>query len=404
MSVSPIVVLDIGSSKTLCIVGEVQGDQVKVLGSGSSPSTGLRRSSITDMTKVVESIRKAVKDAERSAGLKITGAYVGMSGEGVSATQHRSTIAIIGDSNPITEEDVQRALTAAEQEAAGTPQTIMHRIVQNYAVDGEPVQNPLWLQGNRLSIETLTVSAADFASTTLERAAEEAGIHIAGFLLETLAAAETTLSVDERDMGVGLLDMGAGTSDLALFCGPLNHVIDLPLGGDDITRDLSMVLNISQREAEQLKTQCAVRYDGEVGDDLLSFNMTSGRSNSMTRHQISEIIEARQREILEYVGKAIEISPHDQMLAAGLVLTGGGALIGNVAELAEEVLGLPVRLGIPQDIVAPSTMQDPSYATAIGLLRLAGSEYDEIGRAEVPASSSHTNGFFGKLSKILSLF
>ena len=404
MSVSPIVVLDIGSSKTLCIVGEVQGDQVKVLGSGSSPSTGLRRSSITDMTKVVESIRKAVKDAERSAGLKITGAYVGMSGEGVSATQHRSTVAIIGDSNPITEEDVQRALTAAEQEAAGTPQTIMHRIVQNYAVDGEPVQNPLWLQGNRLSIETLTVSAADFASTTLERAAEEAGIHIAGFLLETLAAAETTLSVDERDMGVGLLDMGAGTSDLALFCGPLSHVIDLPLGGDDITRDLSMVLNISQREAEQLKTQCAVRYDGEVGDDLLSFNMTSGRSNSMTRHQISEIIEARQREILEYVGKAIEISPHDQMLAAGLVLTGGGALIGNVAELAEEVLGLPVRLGIPQDIVAPSTMQDPSYATAIGLLRLAGSEYDEIGRAEVPASSSHTNGFFGKLSKILSLF
>ena len=170
----------------------------------------------------------------------------------------------------------------------------MHRIVQNYAVDGEPVQNPLWLQGNRLSIETLTVSAADFASTTLERAADEAGIHIAGFLLETLAAAETTLSIDERDMGVGLLDMGAGTSDLALFCGPLRHVVDIPLGGDDITRDLSMVLNISSREAEQLKTQCAVRYDGEDGDDMLSFNMTSGRSNSMTRHQISEIIEARQ--------------------------------------------------------------------------------------------------------------
>jgi len=404
MSGSPIVVLDIGSSKTLCIVGEAQGDQVKVLGSGSSPSTGLRRSSITDMTKVVESIRTAVRDAERSAGLKITGAYVGMSGEGVSAAQHRSTVAILGDSNPIDEEDVQRALTAAEQEAAGTPQTVMHRIVQNYAVDGEPVQNPLWLQGNRLSIETLTVSAADFASTTLERAADEAGIQIAGFLLETLAAAETTLSIDERDMGVGLLDMGAGTSDLALFCGPLRHVVDIPLGGDDITRDLSMVLNISSREAEQLKTQCAVRYDGEEGDDMLSFNMTSGRSNSMTRHQISEIIEARQREIFEYVGKAIAASTHASMMAAGLVLTGGGALMGEVAELAEEVLGLPVRLGVPQDLVAPRMMQDPSYATAIGLLRLAGSEYDEIGRAEAPTPSSSTNGFFGKLSKILSLF
>ncbi|MEE2727102.1 MAG: cell division protein FtsA [Candidatus Latescibacterota bacterium] len=404
MSGSPIVVLDIGSSKTLCIVGEAQSDQVKILGSGSSPSTGLRRSSITDMTKVVESIRTAVRDAERSAGLKITGAYVGMSGEGVSAAQHRSTVAILGDSNPIDEDDVQRALTAAEQEAAGTPQTVMHRIVQNYAVDGEPVQNPLWLQGNRLSIETLTVSAADFASTTLERAADEAGIHIAGFLLETLAAAETTLSIDERDMGVGLLDMGAGTSDLALFCGPLRHVVDIPLGGDDITRDLSMVLNISSREAEQLKTQCAVRYDGEEGDDMLSFNMTSGRSNSMTRHQISEIIEARQREIFEYVGKAIEASPHASMMAAGLVLTGGGALMGDVAELAEEVLGLPVRLGVPQDLVAPGVMQDPSYATAIGLLKLAGSEYDDIGRAEAPLPSSSTNGFFSKLSKILSLF
>ncbi len=404
MSGSPIVVLDIGSSKTLCIVGEAQSDQVKILGSGSSPSTGLRRSSITDMTKVVESIRTAVRDAERSAGLKITGAYVGMSGEGVSAAQHRSTVAILGDSNPIDEDDVQRALTAAEQEAAGTPQTVMHRIVQNYSVDGEPVQNPLWLQGNRLSIETLTVSAADFASTTLERAADEAGIHIAGFLLETLAAAETTLSIDERDMGVGLLDMGAGTSDLALFCGPLRHVVDIPLGGDDITRDLSMVLNISSREAEQLKTQCAVRYDGEEGDDMLSFNMTSGRSNSMTRHQISEIIEARQREIFEYVGKAIEASPHASMMAAGLVLTGGGALMGDVAELAEEVLGLPVRLGVPQDLVAPGVMQDPSYATAIGLLKLAGSEYDDIGRAEAPLPSSSTNGFFSKLSKILSLF
>ena len=327
-----------------------------------------------------------------------------MSGEGVSAAQHRNAVAILGDSNPIDEEDVQRALTAAEQEAAGTPQTVMHRIVQNYAVDGEPVQNPLWLQGNRLSIETLTVSAADFASTTLERAADEAGIHIAGFLLETLAAAETTLSIDERDMGVGLLDMGAGTSDLALFCGPLRHVVDIPLGGDDITRDLSMVLNISSREAEQLKTQCAVRYDGEDGDDMLSFNMTSGRSNSMTRHQISEIIEARQREIFEYVGKAIEASPHASMMAAGLALPVEGALMGEVAELAEEVLGLPVRLGVPQDLVAPSMMQDPSYATAIGLLRLAGSEYDEIGRAEAPTPSSSTNGFFGKLSKILSLF
>lgn len=396
--------MDIGSSKVLCLVGETQGEQVKILGMGSSPCAGLRRSSVIDMTKVVDSIRHAVREAERAAGLKITGAYVGMAGEGITAAQHRSTVAILGNSNPIDEDDVQRALTAAEQEVAGSPQTVMHRIVQDYAVDGESVQNPLWLHGNRLSIETLTVSAADFACTTIERAAGEAGLSIAGFLLEPLAAAETALSIDERDMGVGLLDLGAGTSDLALFCGSLRHVVEIPFGGDDITRDLSMVLNISTREAEQLKRQCAVRYPGEDGDDMLSFTMTSGRTNSMTRHQLSEIIEARQREIFEFVGKAIEATPHGQMLAAGLVITGGGALLGNVAELAEEVLGLPVRLGIPQNIVAPSLMQDPSYATAVGLLRFASSDHDEIGRTDSPVAASSGDGFFGKLSRILSLF
>ena len=396
--------MDIGSSNVLCLVGETQGEQVKILGMGSSPCAGLRRSSVIDMTKVVDSIRHAVREAERAAGLKITGAYVGMAGEGITAAQHRSTVAILGNSNPIDEDDVQRALTAAEQEVAGSPQTVMHRIVQDYAVDGESVQNPLWLHGNRLSIETLTVSAADFACTTIERAAGEAGLSIAGFLLEPLAAAETALSIDERDMGVGLLDLGAGTSDLALFCGSLRHVVEIPFGGDDITRDLSMVLNISTREAEQLKRQCAVRYPGEDGDDMLSFTMTSGRTNSMTRHQLSEIIEARQREIFEFVGKAIEATPHGQMLAAGLVITGGGALLGNVAELAEEVLGLPVRLGIPQNIVAPSLMQDPSYATAVGLLRFASSDHDEIGRTDSPVAASSGDGFFGKLSRILSLF
>lgn len=404
MSGSPIVVLDIGSSKVLCLVGEAQGEQVKILGMGTSPCAGLRRSSVIDMTKVVDSIRNAVREAERAAGLKITGAYVGMAGEGITAAQHRSTVAILGNSNPIDEDDVQRALTAAEQEVAGAPQTVMHRIVQDYAVDGESVQNPVWLHGNRLSIETLTISAADFACTTIERAASEAGLSIAGFLLEPLAAAETTLSIDERDMGVGLLDLGAGTSDLALFCGSLRHVVEIPFGGDDITRDLSKVLNISTREAEQLKRQCAVRYAGEEGDEMLSFTMTSGRGNSMTRHQLSEIMEARQREIFEFVGEAIAATPHGQMLAAGLVITGGGALLGHVAELAEEVLGLPVRLGIPQHIVVPSLMQDPSYATAVGLLRFASSDHDEIGRAESPVAVYSADGFFGKLSRILSMF
>ncbi len=401
MAGSPIVVLDIGASKVLCLVGETHDDQVKILGMGQSPCAGFRRSAIIDMTKVVEAIRHAVREAERTANLKITGAYVGMAGEGIDAVSHCSTVTISGSSTLIDEEDVQRAQTAAEQESAATLYTIMHRIVQSYAVDGEPVQNPLWLHGSRLAVETLTVTASNHVCTTIERAAAEAGLDIAGFLLEPLAAAETTLSVDEREMGVGLLDIGAGACDLALFCGPLRHIVEIPFGGEDITRDLSMVLNISPREAEQLKRD----YGGVCcteGDETLTFNTTAGRTNSMTRQQLSEIIEARQQEIFEFVRDAITATPHGQMLAAGLVLTGGGALLSNITQLAEEVLGIPVRIGTPHDLVAPDAQQDPSFATAVGLLRFAGGDHEELGKPQAPEPAS--NGFLGRLSRILSLF
>jgi cell division protein FtsA len=204
-------------------------------------------------------------------------------------------------------------------------------------------------------------------------------------------------------MGVGLLDIGAGTCDLALFYGPLRHLVEIPFGGEDITRDLSMVLNISPREAEQLKLDYgAVCCHGSEGDETLTFNTTAGRTNTMTRQQLSEIIEARQQEIFEFVRDAIAATPHGQMLAAGLVLTGGGALLNNVTQLAEEVLGIPVRLGAPHDLVAPDAQQDPSFATAVGLLRFAGGDHEELGKAQAPEPVS--NGFLGRLSRIFSLF
>ena len=403
MAGSPVVVLDVGASKVLCLVGEVQNNsQVKILGLGQSPCSGLRRSAVIDMPQVAESIHAALAEAERSTGLKIAGAYLGMAGEGISVQTNTSAVGISG-SNPISEEDRDRALLTVAQEQTAEDQTVLHRFVQSYAVDDELVQNPLWLHGNRLSIEVLTVSVAEHLCTAFRHAASKAGVEIAGVVLESMGAAHATLSQDERDMGVALLDLGAGTCDIAVFLGPLRHVEEIPLGSDDITRDLSVVLSIPFREAEQLKCRFgSVSCPGEEGDQTVTYHTTAGRACSLTRHQVSEIVEARQREIFEYVCQALVNSSYNDRLSAGIVLTGGGAALEQIAPLAEEVLGHRVRIGVPQDVIAPATVSDPSYVTAIGLLRFVANEHSAP--AESHDADHPRNGVAHALGKLFNFF
>ena len=404
MAGSPVVVLDVGASKVLCLVGEVQNNsQVKILGLGQSPCTGLRRSAVIDMPQVAESIRSALAEAERSTGLKIAGAYLGMAGEGINAQTSYSTVGISGSSNPISEEDRDRALLAVAQEQIAEDQTVIHRFVQSYAVDGEPVQNPLWLHGNRLSAEVLTVSVAEHLCTAFRHAASKAGVEIAGVVLESVGIAHATLSQDERDMGVALLDLGAGTCDLAVFQGPMRHVEEIPLGGDDITRDLSVVLSIPIREAEQLKCRFgSVSCSGEDGDETVTYHTTAGRACTLTKQQVSMVIEARQREIFEYVRQALVNAPYNDRLAAGIVLTGGGASLNQIAPLAEEVLGHHVRIGVPQDVIAPVAVNDPSYATAIGLLSFVAD--GNSAPVESHDDDRTRNGFAHALGKLFNFF
>ena len=408
MTESPIVILDIGNSSTLCMVGEVIGDRIKLLGMGESLCSGKKRSTITDMTKVVQSIRAAVDEAERSAGLKITGAYVGISGEGVSATNQRSTVAITGESSPIDEDDIARALAASDPEIATNSSTMMHRIKQNYAVDGESVENPLWLHGNRLTIETMTIAVSDHSSTTLERACQGADLEIAGFIHETLAAAETTLSLDEKDMGVGLLDLGAGSSKIALFAGPIRFLAEIPLGAVDLTRDLSQVIQVSPSEAERLKLETGLSMHSQTAEQFLEFSTTAGRSNKIPATQISEIIEARQREIFELIREKIDLNPQKILLPAGFVLTGGGAKLVNIVDLAEEILEMPVRIGVPHGVVAsPQAVQETSYAVALGMLRYAHGNNEELAGSEHAQAQSGTKfsgGLLGKLGGFFNMF
>lgn len=400
---SPVVVLDIGASKVHCLVGEAIDEVgVKIIGMGLSPCDGIRRTAIIDMPKMVEAIRTAVREAERSAGLKIVGAYVGVAGEEIETHTHRGAVAISGSSNPIDENDVQRALAAAE-EASSPPgsATVLHRFVQSYTLDGEPVQNPLWLHGSRLEVETLSATAPAHVCTTLRHAVSQAGVDIAEFILEAVAVGSALLSLDEREMGVAILDIGAGTSDLAIYRGSLRHLAEIPFGGEDITKDLSVVLNMSPREAEKLKRQeGCVRCPAESADEEVSFNTTAGRPHTLVRHQLSAVIEARQQEILEFAAGEIQRSQHGHLISAGMVLTGGGAMLGNLDQLGEEILGMPVRVGSPQNVVALEN-SDPTFSTSVGLLRFATDQHDSPGSLP-PSGSGRRRGFFERLTRIFS--
>jgi cell division protein FtsA len=389
MAGSPVVVLDIGASKVVCLVGEAyDGNDLRILGSGSSPCAGLRRNVVIDMPHLVESIKAAVGETERASGLRINGAYTGIAGEGIHARAARSTVSIAGVSKPIDSDDVRRAMDAAEQAAPSEGEIVMHRFVQRFAVDNQTVQNPQLLHGTKLEVETLTIAAARQACTTLQRAADQAGIDIAGFILEPLATAAAVASLDEREMGVAILDIGAGTSDLAVFCGPLRHVAEVPLGGDDIARDLSVVLGMTFRGAEQVKLEHGgVCCPAEEGEQVINFQTTAGRGRTLTRLQLYDVVEARQQEILEFAREELHSSGYGQNLAAGLILTGGGALLRGLPELAEEVMGMPVRVGVPPQLVGGDSLCAPQYATVVGLLRFA-IEQDLQAAAGDPAAST----------------
>jgi cell division protein FtsA len=402
MTGAPIVVLDLGTAGVKCLVGEALDDnQLKIIGVGSAPCKGLRNGHIIDMPNVVAAIRQSVEEAESTAGLSISGAYMGISGDAIGTSTCRSAIAISGSSSPIEEEDVKRAVATAEQSEVPGDRRVLHRFTHRYTVDGQEVKTPLWLHGNKLEVELLNITAAESVCSTLERAAATAGIEVVGFIHSALALSSLLVSSDERDMGVTILDLGAGSADLALFQnGTLRHLASIPFGGADITKDIAVVLGTSPSQAEILKCESGyVGHPYEETPEDVDFRSTAGRRHSLAADQLAAIIEARQREIIEFVSDSIQQQLGDQGIAAGVILTGGGAQLENLPALAEEILGLPVRLGRPIDLTGPEQAHQPPYATACGLLHFA--LFDQQG-TEIEEYQPEENGIFNKLSRIFS--
>ncbi len=341
---------------------------------GTVPSKGIRKGVVVNVGEVTAAITDSIQRAERTSGYQIASAYVGLAGSHVNAVNSRGSIAISRGERGIRPVDIERALEAAR--AIDMPQNreILHVIPRSFTVDGnEGVRDPLGMQAYRLEVEAHIVTGSTSSIRNLIKCVQNAGIQIDALVLEPLASGEAALTDIEREMGVVLVDIGGGTTDIAIFIeGTIWHAVVLPTGGEQITNDIAVGLRTPFNAAENIK----LKYGHTLSELILPHEMvrvnTFGEESEqeVSRQFLAEIIEARTEEILELVLKEIKRSGYDGLLPAGVVLAGGTAELPGIKDLAREVLGLPTRTGIPQELTGlVDTLQSPAFATSVGLLQ-----------------------------------
>jgi cell division protein FtsA len=356
------------------VVGEVTADGIDIVGVGTYPSVGLRRGVVVHIDQTVNSIKRAIRDAELMAGCQISSVFAGIAGTHVVSMNSHGVIAI--KSREVTQNDVDRVLDAARAIAMPFDRQILHVLPQQYIVDDqEGIQDPLGMSGVRLEAKVHVVTGAIAAAQNILRCCERAGLHVNEVILESLAAGEAVLDPEEKRLGVALVDLGGGTTDLGIFVdNAIRFTSVLALGGSNITSDISVGLRASVDEAEKVKRKYGCASTSAVNPaDLIEVASVGGeKRRQLARTILAEIIEARVEEILSLVDREIIRSGYAESIAAGVVLTGGVALLPGIREVAEQVFDMPVRIGIPQGLGGlADVVQNPMYSTASGLLLYA---------------------------------
>ena len=376
MSKKDVVVgLDIGTTKVCCMVGEASHDgSLEIVGIGTAPSTGLRKGVVVHIESTVESITKAVEEAELMAGLEISTVTAGIAGGHIQSFNSSGSVTI--KDREITHQDVQRAIDAAKALDIPLDREVIHIIPQEYVIDGEDgIRDPIGMSGARLEVKVHIVTGAVSSAQNIVKCANLAGLNVSEICLEPIASSDAVLHGDEKELGVILVDIGGGTTDVAIFReGAVVYTGVLAIGGNHITNDISVGLRTPQHEAELLKIQygCALASLARE-DDMLDVAGVGGRkARLISRRQLAEIIEPRVEEMFLLIQREISKSGMIELLAGGLVLTGGASMLEGMSELAEYTFSLPVKRGVPLDIGGlHDVVQSPKYATGVGLLRYA---------------------------------
>ncbi|MDO8614761.1 MAG: cell division protein FtsA [Dehalococcoidia bacterium] len=372
--------IDVGSSKICTLVAEVTPeDDLRVLGVGITPSQGVKKGMVENIQEATEAISSSVERAERSSGSRILSAHVSIGGNHTTSLNNRGIATIPGRQRPITEEDIERAMEGAKSLSLPTNREVLHSIARFFIVDGQDhVTDPVGMFGQRLDMDTHIVTGSVTAIQNLTQCVESAGVQVEALVFAPLAAAEAVLEEEEKEQGVILADIGGGTTDVAVFVeGSVFHTCVLPVGGYHLTHDLVAGLRAPFSHVEELKinygSALPSRVDAEETVELEAFG--GQRVKEVSRRRIAEILQARVEEILEMIYIDVKRAGFDDMIAAGLVLSGGTACLPGIAELSELVLRMPVRAGVPQGIHGlADSLNSPAYATSVGLLRWAMAE------------------------------
>lgn len=368
----PLVVgLDIGTTKICTVVGEVSDGQVNIIGIGSFPSKGLRKGVVVNIDSTVHSIKKAVEEAELMAGYHLTSVYAGIAGGHIKGINSHGVIAV--KNKEITSNDVKRVIDAASAIAIPMDREVIHIIPQEFIVDDQDgIRDPVGMSGIRLEGRVHIVTGAITSAQNIIKCTNKAGLDVDDIVLEQLGSSEAVLTPEEKDLGVAILDIGGGTTDLVVFSnGSIKHTAVFSLAGNHITNDISMGLRTPVEEAEKIKIKYGCALTSLVRkDETIEVPSVGGRKpRVLSRQTLAEIIEPRVEEILSLVHQELVKMGFSKLLASGIVLTGGSALLEGVPELAEQIFNLPVRRGIPIGIGGlVDLVASPIYATGVGLV------------------------------------
>ncbi len=368
--------LDIGSAKTTAVIAEAVGDgrgspTLRILGVGQARTTGLRRGIVSDIEETTRSIKKAIEDAERMAGIKVAMIYAGIAGEHVRAMTSKGIVAVNGEE--ISKADVDRANEVARAQPVPQDRELLHAIPQEYSVDkNQGIRDPIGMIGTRLETEMYLVTIGSSPAMNLRKSVERAGYRVRELVLEPLASSLSVLTEDEKELGVVLVEMGAGTTDMAVFHeGKIRHLGTINYGGNNVTGDIVQGIGVTQADAERLKEKYGCAYEPLVDpQDMIQLPSTVAQGERhVAREVLAHIIHQRMDEIFYLVQGEIERAGFAQRLRGGVVVTGGAAAMQGVAELAADVFGTGVRIGSPAENIGglSDSVDAPRYATVVGL-------------------------------------
>ncbi len=375
-----IVGLDIGTSKVVAIVGEITNDEIEIIGLGSSRSRGLKKGVVVNIESTVHSIQRAIEEAELMAGCEIHSVFAGIAGSHIRSLNSHGIVAI--RDHEVAIGDVDRVIDAARAVAIPADQKILHILPQEFVIDHqEGVKEPIGMSGVRLEAKVHIVTGAVSAAQNIIKCVRRCGLEVDDVILEQLASSYAVLTEDEKELGICLVDIGGGTTDIAVFTdGAIHHTAVIPIAGDQVTNDIAVALRTPTQHAEDIKVQyaCALTQLANAEETIDVPSVGERPSRRLARQTLAEVVEPRYEELFTLVQAELRRSGFEDLIAAGVVLTGGSSKMEGVVELAEEIFHMPVRLGMPQHVSGlVDVVKNPIYSTGVGLLLFGRKQMQE---------------------------